>query len=192
MQQGRSHGASRAHGLRSRFQGKAVLKKIITVLDMIQVTLFAGLVVLSFSSVFSRYVLNNSLTWAEEITRYMFIWLVYLGAALCIRRRKHIVMDLFISELKGAPKKVLSIINNLVMLAFVLVLATQAFGMMPILSSQTSTALHIPMSFVYGAVPVGAVLMAFYLVLDCILIVQDRLPEDEGSEKSEEVAPDAI
>ena len=169
-----------------------MLKKFITVLDMIQVTLFAGLVVLSFANVFSRYIFNNSLTWAEEITRYMFIWLVYLGSALCIRRRKHIVMDLVISEMKGTLRKVFSLINNLVMLAFVLFLAKQAFGMMPILSTQTSSALHIPMSYIYGAIPVSAVLMAFYLVLDCVLILQDRLPEDEGSDHSAEINPDPI
>ncbi len=169
-----------------------MIKKIIALLDFIQVSLFAGLVGLSFVSVFSRYIFNFSLTWAEELTRYMFVWLVYLGAALCVRRRKHIVMDIVITELKGMPKKILSILNNLIMLAFVCVLAVQGFRMMPILSTQTSTALQLPMSFIYAAIPVGSVLMAFYLVLDSILVLQDRLPEEERPETSNAVEPDAI
>ncbi|OHE63408.1 MAG: hypothetical protein A2Z99_18460 [Treponema sp. GWB1_62_6] len=169
-----------------------MLKKIIALLDIIQVTLFSGLVGLSFVSVFSRYVFNYSLTWAEELTRYMFVWLVYLGAALCVRRRKHIVMDIVIAEMKGTPRKIISIVNNLVMFAFVSVLAVLGFRMMPILGTQTSTALQLPMSFIYAAIPVGSVLMAFYLVLDCILIIQDKLPEDDRPESSPVVEPDAI
>ena len=169
-----------------------MLKKIIALLDVIQVTLFALLVGLSFVSVFSRYVFNYSLTWAEELTRYMFVWLVYLGAALCVRRRKHIVMDMVISSFKGKPKKYLSLVNNLILFVFVVVLATQGFKMMPILSTQTSTALQVPMSFIYAAIPVGSVLMAFYLVLDSVLLVQDKLPEDELPENPSAVDPDAI
>ncbi len=168
-----------------------MLKKIIGVLDVLQVTLFSGLVTLSFVSVFMRYVLNYSLTWAEELARYMFIWLVYLGTALCVRRRKHIVMDIVIASMKPGLKKAFSLVNNAIMLAFVLVLAQQGFKMMPILSTQASTALLIPMSFIYAAIPVGAVLMAFYLVLDCILLWQDKLPE-EMREQTDEVDPDAI
>lgn len=168
-----------------------MVKKIIAVLDFLQVSLFSGLVALSFISVFMRYVLNFSLTWAEELARYMFVWLVYLGTALCVRRRKHIVMDILITSLKPRARKWFSLLNNAIMLAFVLVLANQGFKMMPILSSQMSTALQIPMSFIYGAVPVGAVLMAFYLVLDGILLWQDKLPE-EMREQAGEVDPDAI
>ncbi len=168
-----------------------MVKKIIQLLDFLQVTLFSGLVVLSFASVFMRYVLNYSLTWAEELARYMFIWLVYLGAALCVRRRKHIVMDIVIASMKPGLKKVFSLVNNAIMLAFVLVLAQQGFRMMPILGTQASTALQIPMSFIYAAVPVGAVLMAFYLVLDCILILKDKLPE-EVREQGDDIEPDAI
>lgn len=168
-----------------------MLKKIIAVLDWMQILLFGGLVSLSFVSVFSRYVLNFSLTWAEELTRYMFVWLVYLGASLCIRRRKHIVMDIVIASMKPGMKRIFSVINNIIMLAFVLVLAQQGFRMMPILSTQASTALQLPMSFVYAAVPVSAILMALYLVLDCILLIQDKLP-DEEREAAKDVDPDAI
>ncbi len=169
-----------------------MIKKIVAVLDGINLVLFVSLSLLSFMGVFFRYVLNNSLTWAEEVTRYMFIWMTFLGCALCVRRRKHIVMDIVVSMLKGRPKKILSILNNLILFAFVVVLVREGVRMMPIMSMQTSTANGIPMSLIYGAVPVGAALMGFYLVLDCWLLWKDQLPAEMSDDQQAEISPDAI
>ncbi|QGP92771.1 2,3-diketo-L-gulonate TRAP transporter small permease protein YiaM [Neomoorella glycerini] len=143
-----------------------MIKKITSIIDTIQFLLFVSFVSISFLQVFFRYVLNNSLTWAEEINRYMFIWLVFLGSALCIQRRTHIGVDLLISNFKGLPKKVILTINDVLIIGLMLILFREGLAILPTLWMQYSSALGIPMAYIYASVPVGAALMGIYSLLD--------------------------
>ncbi|HOV38743.1 MAG TPA: TRAP transporter small permease [Spirochaetales bacterium] len=163
-----------------------MVKKIVSFFDTVQFLLFVVFVGLSFIQVIFRYVLNNSIYWAEEVSRYMFIWLVFLGSALCTRRRNHIVMDIVSNELKGWTKKIVQILTNCILFFFMLVLVREGVRMLPTLWNQYSSALGIPMAFVYGAVPVGAVLTGFYLIIDTYLIFVDRVPEPEEESKEDD------
>ena len=65
-----------------------------------------GLIVaIMFAQVMFRYTFNNSLSWSEEIAKFIFIWITFLGAALCFRDRKHLGVDFdpgeWISKLVG-------------------------------------------------------------------------------------------
>src|SRR3990170_4887410 len=70
------------------------IRKSIAVPDMILAAILGVIVIVMFLQVFFRYALNNSLTWNEEITRFLFIWLVFLGTALNIRDKWNIGVDL--------------------------------------------------------------------------------------------------
>src|SRR5690606_39758959 len=107
--------------------------------------------------VFMRYVMNSSLSWSEELARYCFIWLVFIGNSYGVRMQKHIKVDAILQFLKDKQKIVLGIIANLIFLAFSILIiiygnqiVQQFLGW-----GQTSPALHVPMGLIYAATPVG-------------------------------------
>jgi len=65
-------------------------------LDYTLAGLFAATIVVVLLQVVSRYLLDNSLTWTEELSRYLFAWIIFLGAALGLRDQSHIKVDFWL------------------------------------------------------------------------------------------------
>jgi TRAP-type C4-dicarboxylate transport system permease small subunit len=123
-----------------------------------------AIVVISFVAVISRYVLNDSLTWSEEMTRYMFIWIVFLGAAIAVRQRAHIAIDLFTGRISARGERVLNAIERLTTIAFALLVGIPGLAFVRIGMSNLSPALEIPMGVVYAAPVLGCALIILYVL----------------------------
>jgi TRAP-type C4-dicarboxylate transport system permease small subunit len=105
--------------------------------------------------VFFRYVLNDSLSWSEELSRYGLVYATFLGAALAARRGSHIrvsVLDHLLPEAWARPLRVFQEIVTLAFVAYVAYLAVRISG---ILHATKSAAMLIPMSYVYAAIVIG-------------------------------------
>jgi len=123
-----------------------------------------AIVVISFVAVVCRYVFNNSLTWSEELTRYMFIWIVFLGAAIGVRQRAHIAIDLFAGRIGPAGERLLDVVERVATIAFALLVGIPGWTFVRIGMSNLSPALEIPMGLVYAATVVGSALMILYVL----------------------------
>ena len=115
--------------------------------------------------VFFRYVIQDPPTWTEELARYLFIWQIFLAAGVAFGRGSHIVVDALLMALPRAGKRVLLIVSNLMVLAFLLVLIWQGANMVGLTSNTFSTAMTLNMGMVYAALPVGAGVSALYVIL---------------------------
>ena len=126
--------------------------------------------ILIFIQVIMRYVFNNSLSWSEELARYIFIWQIWLGASLSQKHGEHITMDMLHSKLKGRARTGLEIFADAVMLAFCIFLTVAGFELIASMMSRgnTSVALKIPMWIVYLALPVSQLAMSFRLFFSLI------------------------
>ncbi|MCM3601624.1 TRAP transporter small permease [Robertmurraya korlensis] len=131
---------------------------------------FVMVVVISVQ-VFMRYVLQDSLPWSEELARYCFIWLVYLGISYGVKKQKHMSVDVLYLALKGKSQAALRIVGNLLFLAFALFGLIYGYQItLKLLTwGQLSPALSLPVGFVYLAGPIGMGLTAIRLIQ---LIVQ--------------------
>lgn len=139
-----------------------VLDGIISV--MISV-LYASIIVAMFGQVLFRYILGSPFTWSEEISRYMFIWLTYLGAYAAIERKGHIAVDFFTRYLPPTPQRYLSIVLSLLVacvLAFVFYLGV--WMTLENIKAEWQTIPFLSMGLSYAAVPVGACLMILGLL----------------------------
>jgi TRAP-type C4-dicarboxylate transport system permease small subunit len=130
------------------------------------------LVMLSVLSlaVFSRYVFNMSISWAEELSIFCMIWLTYFGAAIAVQDRRHLrvtVIELFLS---AKQKKILNILSNAVFLGFCLFIANGAFKMTILAhgTSQIGVATGIPVWAVIAGMTTAFALMALRLAQDTI------------------------
>ena len=149
-----------------RAVGKAALAWSVLdrTVDAVCSSMCLGLTVISFAAVICRYVFNNSLTWSEELTRYMFIWVVFLGAAIGVRERTHIAVDIFAGRIGPRGDATLTWIERLATLAFAGFVAIPGWTFVVFGMGNRSSAMEIPMGFVYAAPVVGCLLIAVYVL----------------------------
>lgn len=116
--------------------------------------------------VFARYIMNDSLSWSEELARYCFIWLVYLGVSIAVRKELHMRIEVAFLIVKGKGKIILSMIGNFLFLVFAVIGMMYGYEIaVRILNwGETSPALHLPIGLVYLAGPVGLGLTAIRLI----------------------------
>lgn len=117
------------------------------------------------------------LSWTEELGRYMFIWLIYMGSASAIRKRKHITVDLLDLFFKERGRFVLDIIANIIFMIFVAILAYFGFSVVARVSTQLSPAMRISMAIPYSSVLIGSALMLIRLIQDTIARFCERKEE---------------
>lgn len=121
------------------------------------VFLMSFMTLLIFVQVVMRYVFNNSLSWSEELARYVFIWLIYIGISYGCKLRKHIKID---AALYLFPKKVrpyVVLIGDLLFIAFAIYITVTgfAYSMDQIQYNMRSPALKIPFQYIYMSTVVG-------------------------------------
>ena len=133
--------------------------------DNILAILLGVIVVVMFAQVFFRYVLNNSLSWSEEIVRFLFIWLTFWGAALNIRDKWHIGVDFFVTQLPQRWSRRVFLAGSVVVLLFLLFLVGGGFVWVYYAEGASSSALGLPLHLVlYGALPVTSVAGCYYII----------------------------
>ena len=147
-----------------------MLKKIDNHLeDLLMVVLLCVMSLLIFVQVIMRYIFNNSLSWSEELARYLFIWMVYLAIGYAAKQRKHIKIDAALWLFPQRIRPYICIVGDIVVLlfsAFIIKTSYELFMKIAMLG-QKSAAMGIPMQFVYMAPFVGFVL-TFYRTLQTI------------------------
>jgi len=95
-------------------------KKILVTLDKIEDTvliiMFMTMVGIIFFQVIMRYVFNNSLTWSEELGKFLFVWLSWLGISIGHRRREHIKITLLVDKLPYKLKQLSEALTELILI----------------------------------------------------------------------------
>ena len=113
----------------------------------------------TFTNVVARYFFNNPLEWAEEFSRYSFIWIVFLGAAYCTKTNRHIVIDGLVLALPSRIRAYLQVLVDVLTLVLMATLLYYGWALTVFTTQPTST-LYVPMSVVYVVVPLSALLIA--------------------------------
>jgi TRAP-type C4-dicarboxylate transport system permease small subunit len=126
--------------------------------------LYMVLIGVTVGGVFFRYVLNDSLVWGEELGRYMFIWIVCIGAAIGVARDRHVNVDFVLEKLPARIRNLVELATEVGVLVFLAVVIVQGAKLTIFGLGSFSLALQIPMAWVYGALPFTAALMAVYTV----------------------------
>jgi TRAP-type C4-dicarboxylate transport system permease small subunit len=126
-----------------------------------------GAIVLAVNlQVFNRYVLDYVLGWEEEVSRYLMIWSSFLAASFALWQGEQLGMEFVVKLLPARGRKAVRIGTNLLVIAFLAVIAYQAFvWMMPQQLDQVSPSLGITMAIPYAAIPVSALMMIWVEIL---------------------------
>ena len=122
--------------------------------------------VLLFVNVVLRYVFSASTSWAEELIRYLMIWITFIGGSVCVRKGAHIRMDFLLTLIPKAAHRWVNRLVFLVAAFFCAALFWYSFQLVlfTVELEQTSPAMKLPMWIPYLAMPLGSALMALRFV----------------------------
>jgi TRAP-type C4-dicarboxylate transport system permease small subunit len=123
------------------------------------VLLFWALAGVVFTQFFTRYALNNSAAWTEEIARYLLIGVVFVGASIGVAKNNHIQVDLLYRYLPAPVCRVMSVGVDVLRIGFLGSMSVFTVQMMQKLGSYQMTIVDLPMNIVYGVVLFGFVAM---------------------------------
>ena len=128
--------------------------------DWLAFVIFWSLAFIVFLQFFTRYVLNDSLAWTEEIARYGLMWIVFIGGAMVTRRNTHIAVELLSNVMKPGPLRAgLLAFVDFIKLGFMGMLAFFSWTITERMHMQRMTVFELPMSYVYAGVALGCILM---------------------------------
>ena len=132
-------------------------------------TLAAGGLVVTVSvvvllQVAMRYLFAYPNPWSEEVSRFCFIWVSMLGASLAVEHGAHFGFDQVTKGLATRARSVVGALANAVVLIFSLVLVGTGVALMALTMGERSSALNLPVAWVYAAVPVSGMLMVIHLI----------------------------
>ena len=150
--------------------------------EFLLVPSFAFSVVLVTVQVVMRYVFQSSLSWSEELTRYLYIWQTWLGVSYAAKKGSHLRITIFSDKLKGKARLGLEIFVTVVWIGFAIFVCYQGLSAIKTIATfgQKSSALRIPMQFCYASIPVGMVLMCIRLVEATVKNILNFKKDQEG------------
>lgn len=127
----------------------------------------------TFLAVIFRYLLKSPLPWSQDVIRLAFTYMIYFGAAYCVKDNSHLNVDVLLSALQPRTRKICEIIINIVLLGFFCFLVTFGFTFAQLGSIQTTSYLMLPMTYYYLGIPLAAVCMAFYVIENILQQIKD-------------------
>src|SRR6187399_2955103 len=113
--------------------------------NWIAFVLFWALAFIVFLQFFTRYILNDSLSWTEEIARYGLMWLAFIGGAVVTRKKAHIAVELLSNLMKPSPlRSALLALVDFITLGFMALLAYFSVTIIERMHAQTMTVVELP------------------------------------------------
>lgn len=124
--------------------------------------LLFGMMTLIFAQVLARYIFHHSLSWSEEVGRFMFVWITFLGMAAAFKSGAHVALDLLPNWLKGVPQKTLRLTNCVLILVFAAAVFFSGLDLVELGLDQESPALNLPMDKIYWVFPISGGLLLYF------------------------------
>lgn len=159
---------------------KQISNAVNTAVSYAGMIFFIVLIVACVAQVFFRFVLNNSLSWSEELARYCFIWMHMLGASLLIEANGHATVTAVLDLLHGTVRKIVDIVIELIVFFNGTVMLYAGIKLAWSSRMNLSTALSVPMWCINGSVVVGGLLLMFQAFVAIAVI----LTASNGKEES--------
>jgi len=142
-------------------------------------------VLLAFINVVARYVFESSLSWAGELTIYLFLWSIFFGATYCFKKDAHIAVDIFLVKTPPKIRKILTLITLTITTIYVAAIAYYGYQyiLLYIDLGEMSVDLDIPLWIPYSAVPISFTFSTIILIDKIIKVI--KTPAEKIYIKSE-------
>jgi TRAP-type transport system small permease protein len=162
-------------------------------IKLLIVLCLAAMVVLVFGNVVLRYGFNSGITVSEELSRWLFVWLTFLGATVALRQHAHLGVDSLVRALPAWGKRACFIVSYIAMIYADWLLLLGSWKQMLITAGDRAPATNLSVGLFYLAGVVFGVSAGVILLYDLWRVLSGRASEEElvAVAESEEALPDA-
>ena len=157
--------------------------------DWLVLALFWGMALCVFLQFFTRYALNNSLAWTEEIAANLLVVIVFVGAAMCVRLGRHIAVDLLYRFLSRPVGRMLQVIVDLISIVFFAYMSWLLWRYVGIVGSERMVTVDLPRGLVFYSVLAGFVLMTLRALQN---FARDLRSRRTVREQAEDLGPTGV
>lgn len=170
---------------------QALVDRLCRLLSAVMVLFLAMMVVMVFGNVVLRYGFNSGITVSEELSRWLFVWMTFLGSLVALRQRAHLGTDSLVARLPVTGKKICLGASHLLMLYMCWLMLRGAWQQTVINWGTTSAVMEVSTGWLYASGVFFAVLAFVFILADFWRLVSGQLSESEliGVTESEEELP---
>jgi TRAP-type C4-dicarboxylate transport system permease small subunit len=146
---------------------------------VLMVACLALMVLMVFGNVVLRYGFNSGITASEELSRWLFVWMTFLGAIVAVRKHAHLGTDALVSRLPLAGKKVCFALAHGLMLYICFLMGRGAWQQAVINLDTTSAVMQVSMAWLYASGVLFAVLAGLIVLMELVRLFTGQLSEGE-------------
>jgi TRAP-type C4-dicarboxylate transport system permease small subunit len=148
-------------------------------LNAVIAVFLAVMVVLVFGNVVMRYGFNSGITLSEELSRWLFVWMTFMGAIVALREHGHLGTDMLVGKLGPAGKKFCLGLSYVLMLFICWLLFSGAYQQAMINLDSTSAVMEVSMAWIYAPGVVFAVLGGLILLTELLRLLTGQMREQD-------------
>lgn len=158
---------------------QTLIDRLCRLLSAVMVLFLALMVVMVFGNVVLRYGFNSGITVSEELSRWLFVWMTFLGALVALRTHHHLGTDSLVSRLPIVGKKICLGASHLLMLYLTWLMFRGSWQQMVINWGTTSAVMEVSMGYFYAAGVFFSVFALLFILADFWKLVSGQLSESE-------------
>jgi TRAP-type C4-dicarboxylate transport system permease small subunit len=148
----------------------------LSLIEGVVLVTYSAVAVLTVLQVLSRYVIGHSLPWTEEMARYCFMWLIYVGMVLGLNRGSHASVDILRDRFPGRAARLLRCAVHTLSVALFAVLLYHGILLLSMVSGQNSPAMRISILIPYASLPTGCALM----IIEELWLLRESAQDGKG------------
>ena len=150
-----------------------------TLAEITLVIMMTAMVIMVFGNVVLRYGFNDGIISSEELSRFLFIWITFLGAIVTMRENGHLGLDSIVRKLSLNGKKMAFALSNILMLGCCVLMFYGTFKQHGINATTHSAVTEIPMSWVYGVGYITSVAMGLMIIGKLVRLAKGEFNESD-------------
>jgi TRAP-type C4-dicarboxylate transport system permease small subunit len=171
---------------------KAIADALTRALEVVMVLCLAVMLVMVFGNVVLRLFFNTGIDLSEEIPRFAFVWMTFLGAIVGMRRRAHLGVDVVVLMLPALGRRVCWAISQVVMLVCCGYIVYGTWLQHDIIKGNASPVAQLSMLWVFGVSYLTGTAIGLICLSNLLRLVAGKVPDDELIDVHEEGMPDAL
>jgi TRAP-type C4-dicarboxylate transport system permease small subunit len=156
-----------------------ILDRLCRVMAFVMVVFLAAMVIMVFGNVVLRYAFNSGITVSEELSRWLFVWMTFLGALIALRTHHHLGTDTVVSRLPVAGKKICLGLTHVLMLYLCWVMFRGAWQQTVINWGTTSAVMEASMGYFYASGLFFSVVAFVFILSDLWKLLSGRIRDNE-------------
>ena len=143
--------------------------------------LMVALAVVVFIQVFNRFVLQTPLAWSEDLAMLLYQWVVFVGAALGVKRMRHFGIELVVRQFPERWRHRIELVTPLVMLVVAVVMVVQGYTLLTLNRTRIYATMDLSYTWAFLPIPLGGLLIIGYLIQ--VEVQRWRHVEEEGQSR---------